>query len=192
MASNKRDPLCATKVGSVKVVWVCVLGNPQKRAQSHVVPCRLGVCVYCARHFEAKLYALNRANAIHPAPQWSVRSKLCGCVFLVTLKGAQSHVVPCRLGVCVYCARHFEAKLYALNRANAIHSAPQWSVRSKLCMCVFVTLKGAQSHVVPCRLGACVYCARHLVARLNGLKQKRSTLRHNDRFGQSCVCVCFW
>ena len=136
MASNKRDPLCATKIGSVKVVWVCVLGNPQKRAQSHVVPCRLGVCVYCARHREAKLYALNRANAIH--------------------------------------------------------SAPQWSVRSKLCMCVFVTLKGAQSHVVPCRLGVCVYCARHLVARLNGLKQKRSTLRHNDRFGQSCVCVCFW
>ena len=56
-------------------------------------------------------------------------------------------------------------------------------------VCVFVTLKGAQSHVVPCRLGVCVYCARHLVARLNGLKQTRSTLRYNGQFGQSCVCV---
>ena len=99
MASNKRDPLCATMVGSVKVVWVCVFVT-LKGAQSHVVPCRLGVCVYCARHLEAKLYALNRANAIHSAPQWLVRSKLCMCVF-VTLKGAQSHVVPCRLGVCL-------------------------------------------------------------------------------------------
>ena len=77
-------------------------------------------------------------------------------------------------------------------QTNAIHSAPQWSVRSKLCECVFlVTLKGAQSHVVPCRLGVCVYCAWHLVAKVNGLKQTRSTLRHNGRFGQSCVCVCF-
>ena len=152
----------------------------------------LYLCVCLLRQASRGQTKWPQANAIHSAPQWSVRSKLCGCVFLVTLKGAQSHVVPCRLGVCVYCARHLEAKLYALNRANAIHSAPQWSVRSKLCRCVFVTLKGAQSHVVPCRLGVCVYCARHLVARLNGLKQKRSTLRHNDRFGQSCVCVCFW
>ena len=29
MASNKRDPLCATMIGSVKVVCVSVFGNPQ-------------------------------------------------------------------------------------------------------------------------------------------------------------------
>ena len=41
-----------------------------------------------------------QTNAIPSAPQWLARLKLCVCVFLVTLVGARSKVVPCRFGVC--------------------------------------------------------------------------------------------
>ena len=119
-------------VGSVKVVWVCFFGNPQRSA--------ISCCAMSAR-----------------------------CVCLLRLASRGQTKWP---------------------QTNAIHSAPQWSVRSKLCVCVFlVTLKGAQSNAVPCRLGVCVYCAWHLVAKVNGLKQTRSTLRHNGRLGRNCVCV---
>ena len=85
MASNKRDPLCATMVGSVKVVWVCDFGNPQRRAQSHVVPCRLRVCVYCARHLVAKLNGLKQTRSTLRHSDRFGQSCVCVCVLLVTL-----------------------------------------------------------------------------------------------------------
>jgi len=114
---------------------VCVFLVTLKGARSNVVPCGFGVC--SLRQASRGQSQWPQTNAIHSAPQWSVQSKLCVCVFLVTLKSARFNVVPFRFGVRVCCDRHLVAKLYALDRANAIHSAPQCSVRSKLCVCVF-------------------------------------------------------
>ena len=150
LTEQTRSTLCHNVRFGQSCVCVCVFGNPQRRKISS---CAMSVrCVFIAP-------GMLWPNFMHLTDQ--TRSTLrhngrfgqsCVCVFLVTLKGARSNVVPCRFGVCVYCGRHLVAKLYALNRANAIHSAPQWSVRSKLCVCMLlVTL-----NVRDLRQGYCI------------------------------------
>ena len=51
-------------------------------------------------------------------------------MFLVTLKGARSHLAPCRLSVRGHCTGHLAAKLNALDRTSAI------SLRHN-CACIY-------------------------------------------------------
>ena len=81
-----------------------------------------------------RCYTLDQTNAIslrHNYPNDRLGRIYVFVYFLVTLKGARSHLVSCRLGVCVYCAGRLGAKLYTLDQTNAI------SLRH-ICVCVYL------------------------------------------------------